>query len=369
MIYYLILVFLMLAWMFNYKKTNTIGVNGLRQHTYGDFIFLLVLLSSLVFLAGFRGLTGTDTPAYLLFYETGNYPISMEKIYLNLSRFFSNNDISFRTFQIVIAFFTIFPIFLQYWKKSENIYFSILIFYLFGFYLYSFNVSRQTLAATIVSFTYLYFKKNGLKSIVVSLALSIVAIGIHKSSLYILVALILISSISPFLLKNTKLIALIGIFSGILSLYLYKTNYVFNKILSLSANFSEYQGYINTDTAANVLMNKSLFTFIFALIGSIVIVLYCKYPVNYRSSTLFPPLLLFTIFQVFQINWISDRMSIFVLPLIPLFFTNVVYVEKGIDVSKTVKSLMCALSIIMGLLIFSRIVLQNFGQISPYLGW
>lgn len=77
----------MLAWMFNYKKTNTIGVNGLRQHTYGDFIFLLVLLSSLVFLAGFRGLTGTDTPAYLLFYETGNYPISMEKIYLNLSRF------------------------------------------------------------------------------------------------------------------------------------------------------------------------------------------------------------------------------------------------------------------------------------------
>lgn len=230
-------------------------------------------------------------------------------------------------------------------------------------------MSRQTLAATIVSFTYLYFKKNGLKSIVVSLALSIVAIGIHKSSLYILVALILISSISPFLLKNTKLIALIGIFSGILSLYLYKTNYVFNKILSLSANFSEYQGYINTDTAANVLMNKSLFTFIFALIGSIVIVLYCKYPVNYRSSTLFPPLLLFTIFQVFQINWISDRMSIFVLPLIPLFFTNVVYVEKGIDVSKTVKSLMCALSIIMGLLIFSRIVLQNFGQISPYLGW
>lgn len=359
----------MLAWMFNYKKTNTIGVNGLRQHSYGDFVFFLVLVSSLVFLAGFRGLTGTDTPTYLFFYETDNYPITMEKIYLNLSRFFSNKDVSFRTFQILIAFFTIFPIFFQYWKKSGNIYFSTLIFYLFGFYLYSFNVSRQTLAAAILAFVYLYFKKNSLKSIVVSLALSIVAIGIHKSSLYILLGLILIRSISPFLLKSTKLIVLTGVLSGILSFYFYKSDYVFNKVLSLSANFSDYQSYIDTGTATSVLTNKSLFTLIFALIGSIVIVLYCKYPVNYRSSTLFPPFFLFTIFQVFQINWISDRMSIFVLPLIPLFFTSIIYTDKDIHVSKIIRCLMCILSVVMGLMIFSRIVLQNFGQILPYLGW
>lgn len=369
MIYYLILVFLMLTWMFNYKKTNTIGLNGLRQHSYGDFIFLLIFLIFLVFLAGFRGLTGTDTSTYLLFYETGHYPISMEKGYLNLSRFFSNNDVSFRIFQTVIAFFTIFPIFLQYWKKSENIYFSILIFYLSGFYLYSFNVSRQTLAAAILTFTYLYFKKNSLKSIVVCLVLGITAIEIHKSSLYILIALILIRIISPYILRNTKSIVLIGIFSGVLSLYFYKSNYVFNKLVSISANFSGYQSYIDTSTAVGILTNKSFSTLVFALIGSLIIVLYSKYPVKYRNSIFFTPFFLYIIFQVLQINWISDRMSIFVLPLIPLFFTSIVYAKKDIHVSKRIRCVMCTLSVVMGLMIFNRIVMQNFGQILPYLGW
>lgn len=369
MIYYLILIFLILAWLFNYKNIDIGNITSVRQHSYGDFLFLIFVTLFFVFFVGFRGLTGTDTVTYLFFYETGNYPISMEKLYLSLSSWFSNNGISFRIFQTVVAFFTIFPIFLQYWKKSENIYFCILIFYLSGFYLYSFNVSRQTLAAAILSFTYLYFKKNSLTSIVVSLILGIIAIEIHKSSIYIFIALILIRIISPYLLKSNKTLVLTGILSGVLSLYFYKSNYVFNKLLSISANFSEYQSYIDTSTASGILTTKSLFTLAFGLIGSLIIVLYSKYPAKYRSSILFPPFFLYTIFQILQINWISDRMSIFVLPLIPLFLTSVIYTTKDIHVSKKIKGLMCILSIVMGLMIFSRIVIQNFGQILPYLGW
>ncbi|GDZ83284.1 hypothetical protein LCIT_05260 [Leuconostoc citreum] len=339
-----------------------------RKHTYSDLIFIIVVVTFFIFFSGLRGLTGTDTSTYLFFYETNNYPATMEKLYLNASRFFSTNEVPFQIFQIIVAFFTIAPVFIYYWGESENLYFSTFVFYLFSFYLYSFNVSRQALAASILTVGYLFLKKNDVLSLITCIVLSAIAIYIHKSSLYIFLALIVIKIISERVVKSQRLIFLIGLLGIILSLFFYKNNYVFNKLLSVSSNFSEYSSYIDATTAFGILTTKSLFTLSFALIGSLIIMLYSKYPKDYRSAKLFTPFLLFTVFEILQINWISDRMAIFVLPMIPLFFTHIVYVRKDFHVSNKLKYAMCFSIILMGLMTFSRVVIQNFGQILPYLG-
>ncbi|MBC9722859.1 MAG: EpsG family protein [Lactobacillus sp.] len=368
MIYFLILIFLLFAWLFNFKSNNSNMQIGHHKHTYSDLTFILVVVTFFIFFSGLRGLTGTDTSTYLFFYETNNYPATMEKIYLNASRFFSANEVSFQTFQIIVACFTIVPLFIQYWGKSENLYFSTFIFYLFSFYLYSFNVSRQALAASILAFGYLFFKKNDVLSLIIGIVVGAIAIDIHKSSLYIFLALLVIKIISERVLKSEKSIFLIGLLGIILSLFFYKSNYVFNKLLSVSGNFSDYSSYIDATTASGILTTKSLFTLSFALIGSLIIMLYSRYPKDYRNAQLFTPFFLFTVFEILQINWISDRMAIFVLPMIPLFFTHIVYVRKDFHVSNKLKYAMCFLIILMGLMTFSRVVIQNFGQILPYLG-
>lgn len=368
MIYFLILIFLFFAWLFNFKSDNSIIQVGHRKHTYNDLTFILIVVTFFIFFSGLRGLTGTDTSTYLFFYETNNYPATMEKIYLNASRFFSTNGVPFQTFQIIVAFFTIVPLFIHYWGESENLYFSTFIFYLFSFYLYSFNVSRQTLAASILTFGYLFLRKNNVLSLITCIVLGAIAINIHKSSLYIFLALVVIKIISEGLLKSEKSIFLTGLLGIILSLFFYKSNYVFNKLLSVSSSLSDYSSYIDASTASGILTTKSLFTLSFALIGSLIIMLYSKYPKNYKNAQLFTPFFLFTVLEILQINWISDRMVIFVLPMIPLFFTHIVYVGNDFHVSNKLKRVMCFLIILMGLMIFSRVVIQNFGQILPYLG-
>ena len=368
MIYFIILIFLFFTWVFNFQSNNSNMQIGRRKHTYNDLTFILVVVIFFIFFSGLRGLTGTDTPTYLLFYETNNYPVTMEKLYLVISHFLSANGVPFRSFQIIVAFLTIVPLFICYWKKSENLYFSTFLFYLFSFYLYSFNVSRQALAASILAFGYLFLKKNNLLSWINCIVMGSIAIGIHRSSLYIFLALVMISVISKGVLKSEKLILSIGLLEIILSLFFYKSDYLFNKLLSVSGSFSDYSSYIDVTTASGILTNKSLFTLLFALIASLITILYSYYPKDYRDAHMFTPFVLFTVFEVLQINWITDRMAIFVLPMIPLFFTHIVYVQKNTNVPNKLRHTMCFLIVLMGLMMFSRVVLQNFGQILPYLG-
>jgi hypothetical protein len=322
----------------------------------------------LTFFSGLRGLTGTDTITYLFFYQADLYPDSMEKIYLGMSRFFARNGAPFYVFQLVVSFLTIFPIFVQYWKKSKNLYFIFFLFFLFSFYLYSFNVSRQTLAAAILAYAYLSLNKKSIRSIALFIFLGVISIGIHQSSLYIFIALIILNFVGEVLFNSKIKLMLIGIMGIIFSLFFYKTNYVFDKLTSLQTSFPDYSAYITTATAVGVLTNKSVTTLVIALIGSIIILLYSRYPHEDRNIQLFSPFFLFIIFEILQVNWISDRMAVFLLPIIPLFLTHMVYDKSGVNISNKLRYVVLILVILMGSVEFGRMVIQNFGQISPYMG-
>lgn len=367
MIYFSILILLLIIWLFNINN-NVIELSNEVKHTYSQFIYVLLVSAFFSVFLGLRGLTGTDSVMYLSFYETGIYPENMEKVYMYISLFFSNHKLSFNMFQLFISTITILSVFIQYWKQSKNIYFTVFLFYLFTFYLYAFNVSRQTLAGAILTLAFLILQRGRLINYVVSLILCLIAIGIHRTSIYIIVALIIIGLLRKKLLQSYKIMIFVGGFNILVSLILYKTSYVYDHLLDISSNFGMYSSYIDGTSASGFLTNKSMITFIIAVISNLIIILYSQYPDSLRKERLFGPFFLFTIFNMFQVSWISDRMSLFVLPIIPLFFTNLVYIKGDVCVSKNKQSTMIFLILGMGLLMFTRIVIQNFGQIVPYMG-
>lgn len=385
MIYITILIVLFLFWIINIKKNRlqekTLAaestINNVTEqnssikivHTYSDMGYAVVVVISLIAFLGLRGITGTDTVTYLGFYETNNYPINMEKVYLYISRYFAEKNFSFNTLQVCIAAGTIIPVFIEYWKKSANIYFTSFLFYLFPFYLYAFNVSRQTLAAAFVVCAYLVVKNLKLRNLIISIILIAFAVGIHKTSLYIAVILFITEFIFNKLLNKKKIILLVGIVMGILSLILYRSDFVYNYLMAQSSRFDEYSSYITSTTATASLTNKSVLILIVTLISCVIICLYAFYPKEERDSQLFSAFLIFTMFEMLQVNWISDRMVVFVLPILPLFFTYTVYTNGMKDKkNRALRYSICILGVLMGLIMFGRVVGQNFGEIIPYIG-
>jgi len=331
-------------------------------------LYVIFMSIFLVLFSGLRGLTGTDTITYQLFYETNFYPLSMEKLYIKMSQFFYQNGSSFTLFQIVTALLTILPIVIQYYKKSENIYFTLLLFYLFSFYLFSFNVSRQTLAAAILFFGYMNLKRQSLMSKIIFFLTILVSFEIHKSSLYMVFGLLGAYVISKLILKKKSYLIFSGIVFIVLAVVFYKTNFVFNKLTSFSGSFSTYDGYLTAGTAGGVLTYKSLITFITAVLSSLLILMYSKFSSSYQNAKLFAPFLLYTLLEILQVNWISDRLIIFMLPMIPLFFTHMVYSRDDKSITNNDRYMLSSIIFILGIMSFGRIVIQNFGQILPYQG-
>lgn len=115
------------------------------------FIFILFIL------LGFRGLdVGTDTLNYEAYFDiikSGvNLPVEIGWVFLNKAVLFFGG--SFRIFLLIVSALTLIPIFYVIRRQSVNPLLSIFLFYTLYLYFYSFNISRQALAMSIVFFSY-----------------------------------------------------------------------------------------------------------------------------------------------------------------------------------------------------------------------
>ncbi|KAB1438245.1 EpsG family protein [Candidatus Galacturonibacter soehngenii] len=167
--------------------TLTTGLGYLYQHVKKEqkkiIFFLLVLVPSIV--AGLRTV-GTDYFGYMQRYQLVQDGIKIDSIGTNLTVTFYKlmklNDVlggSYQTFIFIIAFITIYIAFYLICKLEEYICIPMAIFsYMTMFYLMSFNIFRQVLAAEIFALAIYYFILANKKLFLLFISLSIL---IHSS--------------------------------------------------------------------------------------------------------------------------------------------------------------------------------------------
>ncbi|HTO38187.1 MAG TPA: EpsG family protein [Brumimicrobium sp.] len=149
MIPFLFLSILLLGGSFTNRRTQSYLVIA-----FGFILFIL---------AGFRSISvGTDTEHYKQYFdiiESGYFlPVEVGWVYLNKLIIFLGGD--FQSLLIVTSAITIFPIVYILRKYSYAPMFSLFLYYNLYIYFYSFNISRQTLAVTLVFVAIVFLLKN-----------------------------------------------------------------------------------------------------------------------------------------------------------------------------------------------------------------
>lgn len=206
----------------------------LSKRKYNNFIYYLFISIGLLFpciIAGLRNISvGSDTDFYILglFEQVSSFssPISYIK---EMIHFWQINDIGyliitfvvgkiFNNFNIllfVMELLIILPVYKSIEKfsiKDTNIIFGMLLFYLF-WYNVTFNMLRQSLALAFSLLSIAYMNKKQYK---LSVLLSLISVGFHKSSILTLLIISIIYFFNKPNIKNktkNKISKLIIIFS------------------------------------------------------------------------------------------------------------------------------------------------------------
>lgn len=111
------------------------------------------------------------------------WPFSYESGYTVINWLISHFNLDFRAFLIIHAFITIYSFSSFIYKNSKNVCFSFLLMLSFEMYTYSFYILRQTLALSILLFSYDMLKKEKIKHYFV---LVVLAFFIHRASIVFL---------------------------------------------------------------------------------------------------------------------------------------------------------------------------------------
>lgn len=128
-------------------------------------IYLLFSYFTLLLLSAFREVrVGTDTEHYEdLFYTIANNnsdSFRVEPGWVFLNKLIVFQDFDFRAVLVLSSFITLTLIFIIVKKYSSNPMLSISFFYLLYFYFFSFNISRQMLAVSIVLMGIIFLLKD-----------------------------------------------------------------------------------------------------------------------------------------------------------------------------------------------------------------
>lgn len=202
------------------------------------FAFILFLL------LGFRAESvGTDTINYKAYFDIikSGYKLSVEIgwIYLNEAVIVCGGN--FNSLLILVAALTIIPIIIIIKKNSVNPLFSLFLYYTLYIYFYSFNISRQTLALSIVFIAIIFLIKNKIIWFVILVLFSSL---FHISSL-IVIPLVFVNNIPDkklFYFSSLTITAGIGLFF---------TNYLVDYLYQINA----YSGLFERSELGNIIGN------------------------------------------------------------------------------------------------------------------
>lgn len=204
--------------------------------------YLIISFVILLILAGFRDVSvGTDTLGYQELFNRLDQGISIRQEigwqYLNKAVIYFGGD--FEHLLIVSSLFVLFPVFYVSRKYSENPMLSIFLYFAFYIYLQSFNITRQTIAVSIVLIGYTFLIKEQYWRYCL---LVIIAFFFHTTALLCL-PLVFINRIP------NKTVVYIGLIAVSLLIGVLFSNF----LIQNSARIFGYEGYLGRfDSAVGV---------------------------------------------------------------------------------------------------------------------
>ena len=158
-------------------------------------VFLFLAFAILFLLSALRSeILGTDLERYVVrYYYYGNLEFSSFDfsvlsefgfaIYCKIIYLLSSGN--FRIFMIITSFFSLIGVYNFIRDNSNNYYLSILSYFCFGFYFFTFSGLKQSLAISLVMFSFSFVKKNNIKMFLIIVLL---ASTFHLSALIVLPA-------------------------------------------------------------------------------------------------------------------------------------------------------------------------------------
>lgn len=194
-IYDCLLILLLIVCLISTTKLNNRKFEMVIQITF------LTLVSGL----RYQETLGSDFSAYKRIFENSIYEVNTDFIYWILNFVVRTFTDDFNIFLIIISFIInlLIVVIVNKYSKMPNL--SIVIYFIIGGYFGSFNIMRQYLAISLYWMVIYYiFSNNNKKAVIIS----ILSIGIHKSTLIILLITIPIIKLSKNLNKY-KLMLLI----------------------------------------------------------------------------------------------------------------------------------------------------------------
>ncbi|WP_260257911.1 EpsG family protein [Weissella confusa] len=337
------------------------------------------ILIAAVFILGFRGLTGTDTPAYALVFWNPRYANGMESGFLLLGQLSKSLVNSFSFFQVVVGVLSFVGIGAILWsmrKESFQTKLLLLTFFLLaGPYFVLFNNMRQGITISILLLMVVvinFSNNNNLLQLGVSVILIGTGIFIHKTIVVGIVLVLMAYMISRLLSKiqiprrNLLLVALT--FVGII---IPPLNFSWIMTLLGYVGVSYAQAYAHS----SLLMNSRSGTAIVNAVMVLFIVVFSNYmkmdnmtQQSFLQKVSLGMTLLYVIVSPFAgSSELMYRLFFYVLPFIGVTFTEI---YKNVSQASKIKRLVIVgAEFLFILLNFAHIVMANLQGILPYMGF
>lgn len=309
------------------------------------FSFLILLL-----VGGLRSVNiGTDTISYQeLFNWSRNgseWVKSFEYGYYFLNRFVHLMGGEFQLVIFLSMMLVLTPIFIVSYIDSKNPNYSILLFVLLYFWLYSFNLSRQYIATSILLIAYYYLKKARVYSFVIWV---LIASLFHTSALF---------SFFVLFFYKYRVSIYIWILSILFSLFISMIPGLFTSIL-LNMGITSITHY-NILTYSKLAVDTSfpLSRILLSIMGILMLIFQ-------KEETLYMKIFLWgvVILNLFSFHAFASRVAWIYLVVQILLIPNFDFKKEYIGVSPYLRVYLFVYSII----VFIHLLFGNVGDICPY---
>jgi hypothetical protein len=208
-----------------------------KKWTFLDIFILLVL----IIFSGIRFNVGTDYGLYYYIYNiyiskvfslNDYYSTKQEFGYYLLSWITKNISSSRYGIFWTSAIITYIPIYSRIKKESKNFTFSILLFFLLGFYTGSFNIIRQWIAIAINFYAIQYIEENRKKFVM----LNIIGSLFHSTCIIAMLIQLVAKKIKP----TFKLFAFTIVLGIISTIIFERMSFIFNMLGNLNPRYINY---------------------------------------------------------------------------------------------------------------------------------
>ena len=193
MVYWLVLFFLLLLIGLNRQIIRYGG--GKSSTIEGRKVYIAIATVILVLITGLRGIqVGMDTRMYNTLFQfmqgmssfsqaMNSWQSGHVEIGYALSEYLFAKYSNFQTFLFVMGMLSIIPVMMMIYRDSKNFWMSIFLYIAFGYFSFTMNAIRQSVAMGFCIIAYIYAKK---KKIIPYFAFVILAMAFHQSAIIFL---------------------------------------------------------------------------------------------------------------------------------------------------------------------------------------